>query len=163
MVKEILAELRSVFSRPSGWLYAAAVFVVGSLIGVGFFTFGYANGASYLSNDPKACVNCHVMRDQYDGWMKSSHGKVAVCNDCHAPHDIVGKYATKAINGWNHGFAFTTGNFPQNIQITQRNREITEQACLSCHADITSGIRASRPEHSPQVSCISCHRNVGHM
>ena len=42
-------------------LIAAAVFVVGSLIGVGLFTFVYARGISYLGNDPASCVNCHVM------------------------------------------------------------------------------------------------------
>lgn len=163
MMDRILAATRRFFSRPSGWVYAAAIFVVGSLIGVGLFTFGYANGAAYLSNNPQTCVNCHVMREQYDGWMKSSHGKVAVCNDCHAPHNLVDKYYTKALNGWNHGLAFTTGNFPQNIQITQRNREITERACLTCHEDITSNIRAARPAHSQQISCLSCHKHVGHM
>jgi cytochrome c nitrite reductase small subunit len=32
--------------------------------GVGTFTFGYARGFSYLSADPRACVNCHVMNEQ---------------------------------------------------------------------------------------------------
>ncbi|MBW3084825.1 Cytochrome c-type protein NrfH [Austwickia sp. TVS 96-490-7B] len=163
MRTRVPASVRRIFARRVSWVYAAAIFVVGSLIGVGFFTFGYANGFAYLSNDPQACVNCHVMRSEYDGWMKSSHGKVAVCNDCHAPHNVVDKYYTKALNGWNHGFAFTTGRYPQNIQMTERNRQITEHACLSCHQQITENIRAVRSEHGQQISCISCHRNVGHM
>src|SRR5690242_21733876 len=81
---------------------------LGVLVGVGGFTFIYARGASYLTNDPRACVNCHIMREQFDGWVASSHRAVAVCNDCHAPHDFVGKYVTKAVNGFNHSFAFTT-------------------------------------------------------
>ena len=64
-----------------------AVFI-GLLIGVGVYTFGYARGASYMTDDPAACANCHVMRDQYESWMKGSHGKVAVCNDCHTPAGI---------------------------------------------------------------------------
>ena len=39
------------------------------------------------------------MPAQYDAWMKSSHHSVAACNDCDAPHNIVGKYAVKANNG----------------------------------------------------------------
>jgi formate-dependent nitrite reductase cytochrome c552 subunit len=35
------------------------------------------------TNDPAACANCHVVKDQYDGWLKSSHRAVAVCSDCH--------------------------------------------------------------------------------
>ena len=59
MLKRMLRTLRRWMRTPWGWVYLAAIFVVGSLVGVGTFTFGYANGAAYLSNDPKACINCH--------------------------------------------------------------------------------------------------------
>ena len=71
----------------------------GILAGVGTFTFGYGKGASYLSNNPQTCVNCHVMQDHLDSWQHSSHHHVAVCNDCHLPHDPIGKWVTKADNG----------------------------------------------------------------
>ena len=138
-----------------------AVFV-GALFGIGFFTFGYAQGGSYLTNDPAACANCHVMRDQYEGWLKSSHGKVAVCNDCHTPPGFFGKYTTKAVNGFYHSLAFTTQRFPDEIHITGRNFRVTEQACLKCHEEMVTGIRATRG-HRADVSCIQCHRTVGHM
>lgn len=135
--------------------------LLGATLGVGLFTFGYAKGAAYMTNDPAACVNCHVMRPQYDGWLKSSHGKVAVCNDCHTPPGFLPKYATKAINGFFHSLAFTTQRFPDEIYITMRNFRVTEQACLKCHEPIVTGIRATR-SHSGDVSCIQCHRTVGH-
>jgi cytochrome c nitrite reductase small subunit len=135
---------------------------LGGLLGLGLYTFGYARGASYLSNDPKACANCHVMREHLSGWMKSSHGKVAVCNDCHTPPGLIPKYTTKAINGFFHSLAFTTGRFPDEIIITDRNFRVTESACLKCHAEIVQGIRATR-EHRADIECISCHRTVGHM
>jgi cytochrome c nitrite reductase small subunit len=75
---------------------------LGIALGVGAFTFIYAKGGSYMTNDPKACVNCHIMQEQYDGWIKSSHRSVATCNDCHAPADFIGKYSTKAQNGFWH-------------------------------------------------------------
>ena len=136
--------------------------IVGVLLGVGLFTFGYARGASYLTDDPAACGNCHVMRENVESWRKSSHGKVAVCNDCHTPPGFVGKYTTKAVNGFFHSLAFTTQRFPDDIYITERNFKVTEKACLKCHEDIVSGIRATR-EHRQDVSCIACHRAVGHM
>ena len=34
----------------------------GVLLGIGATTFEYAEGLSYLSTDPKACANCHIMR-----------------------------------------------------------------------------------------------------
>ncbi|MFX3828794.1 NapC/NirT family cytochrome c, partial [Streptococcus suis] len=69
--------------------------LLGIAMGAGGFTFVYGQGFSYLSNDPKACVNCHIMREQYDGWSRSSHHAVATCNDCHTPHALIPKYASK--------------------------------------------------------------------
>jgi cytochrome c nitrite reductase small subunit len=102
------------------------------------------------------------MRDQFTSWLKSSHGKVAVCNDCHTPPGLIPKYTTKAVNGFFHSFAFTTQNFPDQIRITGRNSRVAESSCLKCHADIVEGIRGTR-EHGQEVSCIQCHSRVGHM
>lgn len=134
---------------------------LGCLVGVGGYTFVYAQGGSYLTNNPAACANCHVMQDHYDAWLKSGHRHVAVCNDCHAPHDFFGKYTTKAINGFNHSLAFTTGRFPEPIQITPRNRAITEGACRYCHAEIVQMIDTA-PHGQDALDCIRCHADVGH-
>jgi cytochrome c nitrite reductase small subunit len=151
---------------PNGSRGAAApvllVVATGLLIGIGVYTFGYAQGASYMTDNPAACANCHVMQDQYQGWMKGSHGKVAVCNDCHTPPGFVSKYTTKAINGFFHSLAFTTHHFPDEIRITDRNFRVTEKSCLKCHEEIVAGIRETRG-HRSDVSCISCHRTVGHL
>lgn len=136
--------------------------LVGTTLGIGLYTFGYAKGSSYMTDNPSACANCHVMREQFQSWMKSSHGRVAVCNDCHTPPGLVPKYATKALNGFFHSLAFTTGRFPDQIRITSRNFDVAESACLKCHADIVGSIRATRA-HGQDVSCITCHTRVGHM
>lgn len=145
--------------KTAGILLGVSVGVAG---GVGGYTFIYAEGASYLTNRPTACANCHVMRDYYDGWTKGSHHAVAVCNDCHAPHDLVGKYATKATNGFHHSLAFTTGRFHEPIAITPRNLAITEAACRYCHQEIVQSI--DRYGHGPDaLSCVRCHESVGHL
>lgn len=133
----------------------------GLVIGIGGYTFIYARGASYLTNDPRACANCHVMQEQFDAWQRSSHRAVAVCNDCHAPHDVIGKYTTKAKNGFWHSFYFTAGGFPEPIRVTPRNAAITERACRDCHTDIVHAIDAA-PGDAP-MTCVRCHRNVGHL
>jgi cytochrome c nitrite reductase small subunit len=137
---------------------------IGLSVGGGGYTFWYAKGYSYLSNNSINCANCHVMNEQYDGWIKSSHKDAATCNDCHVPHDFFGKYFTKASNGFWHSYYFTADNFHEPIQITEGGRRVTEQACRYCHAELTAGIdsAASHREDS-QVSCISCHRSVGHL
>jgi cytochrome c nitrite reductase small subunit len=134
---------------------------VGLAAGVGGYTFVYARGASYLTNDPGACANCHVMREQLDGWMASSHRAVAVCNDCHTPHGLLGKYATKAVNGFWHSVAFTSGRFHEPIAIGARNRAVTEGACRHCHAPIVASLEGHGG--GATVECIRCHRSVGHL
>ncbi len=137
---------------------------IGAAVGLGAYTFIYAKGGSYLTNNPASCANCHIMREQYDGWLKSSHRAVATCNDCHTPAGFFGKYGTKASNGFWHSFYFTTGSFHEPIQIKKRNLEITEQACQKCHAEITQAIAGSHAADGGEaMSCVRCHRSVGHM
>ena len=112
--------------------------IIGVAFGIGIYTFAYAKGWSYLTDDPAACANCHVMREQFDGWLKSSHRAVATCNSCHTPANFIGKYATKASNGFWHSFFFTTGGYEDNIQIKPHSREITEQACRNCHGRLSA-------------------------
>lgn len=133
----------------------------GILVGLGVFTFGYGDGMAYLSNDPRACANCHVMQEQLDSWMQSSHRSVAACNDCHLPHDFTGKWLTKADNGFFHSLAFTTNDFHRPIQIKKRNRRVTQGACLHCHADY---VHHMLPVESggDMLLCVHCHGDVGH-
>ena len=133
----------------------------GILGGLGAFTFGYGDGAAYLKNDPQSCANCHVMQPQLDSWEKSSHKAAATCNDCHLPHTFAGKWFTKADNGFFHSLAFTTGDFHEPIQIKPRNRQVTQQACLHCHADFVNHMLPTVPGGDMQL-CVHCHADVGH-
>lgn len=135
---------------------------IGAVIGLGVFTFVFAKGFSYFGTDPKSCANCHVMNEQYNAWQAGSHHAVATCNDCHLPHDnVVHKYWVKAEDGFLHGLKFSTGWYPENIQIRDVNKKVAESACLYCHQDLTSDIQMTRT-HDTQVSCIKCHSEVGH-
>jgi len=142
-------------------LHAISASAVGVAVAVGAYTFIYARGYSYMTNDPAACANCHIMRDHFNAWTRSSHHAVAVCNDCHTPPGVVGKYVTKGINGFNHSMAFTTGWFPEPLRITPRNEAITEKACRKCHGEIVQAIESHRRQE--QLSCIRCHATVGHL
>lgn len=135
---------------------------IGAASGLGVFTFGYGGGLAYLSNNPAACANCHIMQSHYDSWQNSSHRHVAVCNDCHLSHDAIGKWITKADNGFFHSLAFTTGQFHEPIQIKPRNRRITQQACLDCHADFVHQTPWAEDPGSDPLNCVHCHRAVGH-
>lgn len=157
---EAAAKRRTPLSR-AAYLRAGLAMFLGLLVGVGGFTFGYAEGLSYLSHDPRACANCHIMQDYYDTWQKSSHHHVAVCVDCHLPHDFVGKYLAKADNGFFHSLAFTLDNFHEPIQIKPRNRRITQRNCIECHAETVHQMLPESPD-GETLMCIHCHAGVGH-
>ena len=138
--------------------------IVGATVGVGAFTFGYAEGGSYFSGDAASCANCHVMQGHFDAWAKSSHSAFASCNDCHAPASGIPKLYSKARNGFFHSLAFTTGDFQDNLRITEYNRGVTEAACRGCHTNTIEQIDAHQGfGGSPEpIDCIRCHATVGH-
>jgi len=142
-------------------LSIGAALSLGVLGGLGSFTFGYGEGTAYLTNDPAACANCHVMTEHYDSWVKSSHTNVATCNDCHLPHNFVGKWVVKADNGFFHSLAFTTNNFHEPIQIKPRNARVVQNACLHCHADFVHSMFPAE-EGRGMLQCVHCHADAGH-
>jgi cytochrome c nitrite reductase small subunit len=155
-LRRAMARFRSL--GPVTLLFAG---MFGALVGLGAFTFGYGKGAAYLSSDPRACVNCHVMQDHFDAWQHSSHHRVATCNDCHLPHHPIGKWVTKADNGFFHSLAFTLMNFHDPIQIKPRNRRVTQGTCLHCHESVVHQMLPEDP-NGEMLACIHCHRDVGH-
>jgi cytochrome c nitrite reductase small subunit len=136
--------------------------VLGVLIGTGLFTIDYADATSYLSSDPAACVNCHIMREQYDGWQKAPHHAVAACNDCHVPHDLIGKYATKVDHGYRHSKGFTLQDFHEPIRIKEHSLRVVQENCLRCHADFVDPLVTHYGSTEEVVDCVHCHRDVGH-
>jgi cytochrome c nitrite reductase small subunit len=148
------------------WLLPITAILIGAAVGLGGYTFVYAKGYSYLTNNPAACANCHIMDDHYAAWQKSSHHAVAGCNDCHTPHDnIVDKYAVKATNGFWHSLYFTTGDFPYPIRIRDPNHEVVEHACRYCHESITETVDHGLPAGDLEGTqdCTHCHQYVGHL
>jgi cytochrome c nitrite reductase small subunit len=139
--------------------------VVGVLFGGAVFTGWHGQALSYLSNDPEACVNCHIMREQYDGWVKGPHHEAATCNDCHTPHGFVTKWAGKARNGYAHSRAFTLQDFPEPIRITEYNAEVLQENCVDCHREFVNdvlGTARGEADHPEQPECVRCHRAAGH-
>lgn len=148
----------------------ASVFA-GVFLGSGAYTFVSAHGTSYLSNDPEVCVNCHIMREEYDSWRHGSHHAAAVCNDCHLPHNnVVNKFFVKASNGYHHSKAFTLLNFAEPIRIKPGNAQVLEDNCLRCHGELTGeitahgtlGVPTDPTQKADLYGCVRCHQEVGH-
>lgn len=154
-----LSRLLSLTWAPPGW--RISLFALGGLaLGLAALTFRISNAASYLSDDPVACINCHIMVPQYATWARSSHRAVATCNDCHVPHsNPVAKLAFKAMDGSRHAALFTLRMEPQVIRISAGAVRVVQVNCVRCHADTMEMVRlADRRERT----CWSCHEGVPH-
>jgi cytochrome c nitrite reductase small subunit len=136
--------------------------LAGVLLGLGGYTFRYAEGLSYFSTDPRACINCHIMREEYDGWLKASHHGVATCNDCHLPHTFVAKFLAKAENGFWHSKGFTLQDFPEPIRIKPKNARILQVNCIGCHMNLVGDILGHGSLGDESNHCVRCHAAVGH-
>src|SRR4029077_5270768 len=83
--------------------------------------------------------------------------------DCHTPHNLIGKYAVKANNGFWHSFYFTTGWYPDTIEITKFINKVRENACRRGHESITAAIDGNVVHGNAQgLECTRCHSSVGH-
>ncbi len=136
--------------------------LAGVVLGLGSFTFWHAQGTSYFSTDPKACMNCHIMREHYDSWTKSSHHANAKCIDCHMPVDFVGKYVCKAENGYWHSKGFTLQDFHEPIQIKPKNARILQVNCIRCHKELVADLVHHGAFADGSNQCVRCHAGVGH-
>ncbi|MFA7229321.1 MAG: cytochrome c nitrite reductase small subunit, partial [Melioribacteraceae bacterium] len=125
---------------PPQWRYPVIV-VLGIFAGLGIYILHISNALSYLSDDPKTCVNCHVMYPQYATWERGSHGRGITCNDCHVPQDnFINKYLFKANDGLRHATYFTMRWEPQVIRIKDAGKEAVQENCIRCHNNIVHPI-----------------------
>lgn len=142
--------------KPS-FLVSLTAILLGAFIALGGYTAYYSKAYSYLQDDPMACMNCHVMKDAYDGWKVSSHRNIT-CNQCHTPNDFVGKYATKMEHGARHSYVFTFGD-PQLMRLKESGEDIVTNNCVACHQTMVNSIL---PEHGEERRCLQCHEGVAH-
>lgn len=136
--------------------------VIGAAAGLGLFTFHVSRAASYLSDSPETCMNCHVMTTQYVTWRHSSHAGAATCNDCHVPHtSLAAQYGFKAKDGLWHATVFTMRWEPQTIRLSAGAVPVVENNCRRCHA-ATIADAALAAHQSGDLRCWACHREVPH-
>lgn len=155
--------------RPrGGWKYPAII-ITGAFFGIFIYTFISSRAYSYLSDDPKTCVNCHVMAPYYATWMHSSHGRDVTCNDCHIPQDnIVSKYFVKGLNGYNHAAVFTKRTEDQAMRAIPMNSQAIMNNCIRCHSQLnTEFVETGRHSWREMQeiggsACWGCHRDVPH-
>jgi cytochrome c nitrite reductase small subunit len=154
--KNIFLRFIRKFIPPQRWKFPVII-LLGIFMGLGIYVVYISNAVSYLSDDPRTCVNCHVMYPQY-----------ATCNDCHVPHDnVIHKYLFKAQDGLRHAAIFTLRLEPQVIQIKDAGKIAVQSNCIRCHSNLVHpiGLRSinnNSVEDQTGRYCWSCHRETPH-
>lgn len=143
--------------------------VAGIIGGLGVYAAYMSRAHSYLSNDPAACINCHIMTPYYSSWKHSSHAQWATCNDCHVPQDnLLHGYAFKAMDGLYHAAVFTANAEPQAIRPRDASYEVIMNNCIRCHDHLntalvnTGAIAYHDVKEGKGKACWDCHQEVPH-
>jgi cytochrome c nitrite reductase small subunit len=145
-----------------------AVFLIAVITGLGLFMSKEAELVSYMSDDPLACVNCHVMTPVYNSWMHSSHREWASCNDCHVPHNnVFNQYYFKAKDGLFHASVFTLRAEPEVMFMREESQEVVQNNCIRCHVQQVTqtkydGYITDHVENRTERKCWTCHQEVPH-
>lgn len=134
---------------------------LGIASGMALLAFSASNAASYLSDRPEACINCHIMVPFYATWQRSSHASAAVCNDCHVPQDskLRGLFF-KAMDGARHAWVFTIRGEPQVFRLNQAAVPVVQKNCVRCHEHQI--MRTDMGSSSSKRLCWECHRYTPH-
>jgi cytochrome c nitrite reductase small subunit len=152
---------------PNKWVIPVVI-ISGSFCGLIVYLFYLSKASSYLSDDPKVCMNCHVMAPQFATWQHSSHRIITNCNDCHVPQtNIISHYFFKAKDGLRHSFMFTFRLEPQVIQIKHAGLSVVQENCKRCHMHLveqTSLVKVCGDNYQKGEGhlCWDCHREVPH-
>ncbi len=141
-----------------------------TVIGLFAYVVNAANMVSYLSEDPKVCINCHVMTSHYATWQHSSHRESATCVDCHLPQDsFANKMVAKSLDGTKDFLAMTFGTYENSIKISDATAKKIQANCISCHQELVSQMIENSKSYqknglSSQVdrNCWDCHRKTPH-
>lgn len=161
-MKKILAQLPNTF--------VLLFFICGGLVaGLSGYIAYMSRAVSYASDDPSACINCHIMTPYYQSWSRSSHAQRATCNDCHVPNDnFISAYSFKAQDGLYHAAVFTAKAEPQVIRPREASYTVIMDNCIRCHTQLntefvkTGMLSYVDTKQGKGKACWDCHTQVPH-
>ncbi|MDR1394936.1 MAG: cytochrome c nitrite reductase small subunit, partial [Deltaproteobacteria bacterium] len=136
--------------------------------GLAVYTFYASLAASYLSERPAVCANCHIMGPYFQSWLKSSHNVWANCNDCHVPNDTKFRYwAFKAFDGLYHSAVFTLRLDTEVIRQREISNQVVYLNCLRCHSPLVTEYLKMGPDYRAVTDgrkkvCWDCHQDLPH-
>lgn len=132
--------------------------MAGVAFGLALLVAHISRAASYISDAPDACINCHIMNSAYATWQHGSHALTAQCVDCHLPHqNPVATLAFKARDGLRHSYVFTFRLEPQVLELSHGAVPVVQGNCLRCHSGRFDMVRLAAVA---ERRCWDCHDGV---
>lgn len=161
--------MKKLLSLLPNWLILPSFLIGGIIAGLGSYSVYMSRAHSYLSDEPEACINCHIMSSYYDTWQHSSHRNYAHCNDCHVPqNNVISKFYFKAADGLYHSAVFTAHAESQSIRPRDPSYTVIMNNCIRCHEHLntamvnTGRINFKDTKKGMGKACWDCHTDVPH-
>lgn len=107
------------------------------------------------------CGRCHAMDVQVSTYLEGIHAQDANCGDCHDPHGLVTGSLFATYTGMRDVYRVVTNTTPVEIRATNLSREVLQDNCLRCHADVLGHVGDTREDGG--WHCFDCHRDVVHI
>ncbi len=109
---------------------------------------------------PEFCGSCHVMEEQVETFMHSSHHIAAECGDCHVPHELVYGAFDKAYTGTKDLIGVIFNKDPFEISAGKHSKDVVQANCVRCHQEFLNEVGNTMDENGKY--CFDCHRNTPH-
>jgi predicted CXXCH cytochrome family protein len=113
----------------------------------------------YTENDPKFCLNCHLMKDTFHSWETSVHKSI----NCHTCHHA---------NLYEKNMMFFKMIVERPTEVSDRAHDKTivpSEKCVTCHqkenlevSQVTRSQGHSLHWFKENIECASCHAFKGH-
>lgn len=133
------------------------VLVIFALFLLFFLLFGFL-----LTSNSSYCGSCHLMKENYQSWLKSSHSNFA-CLDCHGQLGWKG-FISNPLKILNYVLSYFT--FKPSLPLSSI---VPNENCVYCHESIlkrvkiTSNIKVSHKEFTDSgYYCTDCHSAIAH-
>lgn len=115
-------------------------------------------GGYHFGGASRFCGACHSMENEYSQWKLSRH-KQFTCTECHMPDvNIAGKLVYKARAGLNDLWYEVIRDYPANIRLSSKGKDIMNENCFRCHFSTIENTGMSRGSQN----CMKCHNKLVH-
>lgn len=139
--------------------------------------------AFLLTSNPNYCGSCHLMKKNYNSWLKSSHSNFA-CLDCHGQRGWKGLISNpiRILSYFFNYFTFKPSSplssitpnenciychesilkrvkITSNIKVSHEEFTFSGYYCTDCHSDIAHQIKGVSRNYPNMDRCFNCHNN----